>query len=269
MSNAGIEQFFAHIGPYLHGATSYEQTVQALFGDSAQGAATIHAKRLAIYGRFCAQQRQEALKVFEATAAAINRHASPPPGHETAWESWVERYFVAHPMHHFEINQNGEFFPDFLAGALAEDPQSLPPFAAALADFEWWEWLVSTVPDTASDDAQADGTDTEPLRLASTVDLRPYAYDFVTWLDSEPGERAALPDAESTIVVFWRDRSLRGRREIAQPLELVIVKAILEGLTIDAELATRVGVDLSDLRETLADLHAAGIVLGPLSAVGS
>ena len=260
MSTAGIDQFFAQIGPYLHGASSYEQTVQALYGESAAGAAAIHAKRLAIYGRFCAQQRREALKVFENTEAAINRHTPQVAGSETAWEHWVERYFVAHPMHHFEINQNGEFLPEFLAAAVAAEPTALPPYIAELADFEWWEWLVSTAPDAEGED----GADQGPLRLSATVDLRPYSYDFLSWLDSEPEERGAAPEAESSIVVFWRDRSLRGRRGRAEPLELVIVKAILEGLTIDAELAARVGADWSSLAETLSDLHAAGIVLGDL-----
>lgn len=258
MSSRGIEQFFAQIGPYLHGAASYDETVQALFGDSAAGSAAIHARRLAIYGRFCGQQRREALKVFEACEAAINRHGPPDGSGETAWECWVDRYFVAHPMHHFEINQNGEFFPEFLAAALQEQPTALPPFIAELADFEWWEWLVSTAPDGESDQP----ADAGPLRLASTVDLRPYRYDLIGWLDTDPEERAAAPVASENIVVFFRDRALRGRREPAQPLELVIFKAILEGVPIDAALAAQVGVDVALLSETLADLQAAGIVLG-------
>ncbi len=267
MSQPDIAAFFAQIGPFLHGAASHAETAGALYGAPADAVTARHAERLAIYGRFCALHRLEALKVFEATEAAARQHAESRDGREAAAAAWsrlVERYFVAHPMHHFEINQNGEFFPEFLAATLAAEPEALPPFIAELADFEWWEWLVIIAPDADSDQP----ADAGPLRLSSTVDLRPYHYDFVGWLDAEPDERGAAPEPGEHIVFFWRDRTLRGRRERALPLELILVKAILEGMRIDEELAAQVGVDFAELSETLADLHAAGIVLGAVSEAG-
>ena len=267
MSQSGIAAFFAQIGPFLHGAASHAETAGALYGDPADAVTARHAERLAIYGRFCALHRLEALKVFEATEAAVRQHAAASDGSRPASEAWsrlVERYFVAHPMHHFEINQNGEFFPEFLATTLAAEPEALPPFIAELADFEWWEWLVIIAPDAESDQP----ADAGPLRLSSTVDLRPYHYDFVGWLDAEPEERSAVPEPGEHIVFFWRDRTLRGRRDRALPIELVVVKAILEGMRIDDGLAAQIGVDFAELSETLADLHAAGIVLGAVSEAG-
>ena len=76
------------------------------------------------------------------------------------------------------------------------------------------------------------------------------------------------PEPGEHIVFFWRDRTLRGRRDRALPIELVVVKAILEGMRIDDGLAAQIGVDFAELSETLADLHAAGIVLGAVSEAG-
>lgn len=247
-----LQPFFAILGPFLLGKASHGDTVQRLYGDAACGPAKTDAERLAIYGRFCRTHRHQALSLFSATRQAIVDGLGEP-----AWDELVERYFVAHPMHHFELNQNGEHFPQFLAERLA-DPEAteLPPFVAELADFEWWEWQVRVAPD------DQDEEESGPLRLAGTVDLRPYHHDFVAWLDSEPDARAATPEAGDTLVLFFRDRSLAARREPVQPLELVILKALIEGIPLDEALAAQVGVAWADLAATLDDLHAAGIVVG-------
>ncbi len=248
-----LQPFFAIVGPFLLGQASHGDTVQRLYGDAACGPAKTDAERLAIYGRFCRTHRHQALSLFSATQKAIVDGLGEP-----AWDDLVERYFVAHPMHHFELNQNGESFPQFLAGLLADDATSgWPPFVAELADFEWWEWQVRVAPDDPENDH-----DQGPLRLASTVDLRPYHHDFVAWLDSEDEARAAAPKEGDRLVLFFRDRSLAARREPVQPLELIVLKALIEGIPLDEALAAQVGVAWADLAATLSDLHAAGIVVG-------
>jgi hypothetical protein len=258
-----LQPFFDILGPFLLGQASHPETVERLYGDAARGRARRDAERLAIYGRFCRIHRKQALSLFEATRAAIVAAAGEP-----AWDAWVERYFVAHPMHHFELNHNAEGFPAFLAEAIAAGEPALPPFVAELADLEWCEWQVRVAPDAPADaghdgqDLRDPARDRGPLRLASTVDLRPYRYDLVGWLDAEEEERPESPEARDSLVIFWRSRELTSRREPAQPSELLVIKALVEGLAIDEALAARVGLRWDALHETLADLHAAGIVLG-------
>lgn len=260
-----LRPFFDIVGPFLLGKASHEETVQRLYGDEATGRARSDAQRLAIYGRFCRIHRHQALTVFPATRAAFVDALGEP-----AWDSLVERYFVTHPMHHFELNQNGEYLPQFLAALLAaDDAPALPPFLAELADFEWAEWQTRIAPDDANDADEANASDPSdatrgPLRVGSTVDLRPYHHDFVGWLDTDPSERPAAPEAREALVIFWRDRSLASRRDLALPKELVILKALLQDIALDEALATQVGLPFATLTATLADLHAAGIVRGAL-----
>jgi hypothetical protein len=176
-----------------------------------------------------------------------------------AWTELTEAYFRAHPMHHFELNRNAEYFADFLAAETEADDQ--PPFLAALADLEWWDWLVFVAPDDPSDAEPDNG----PLRLGSTVELRPYDWDLLSWLaepDAVDASEAVDPEPTPNVVLFWRDRDLDSRREPATPLEMMIIKAVVESVSLDDELAARLNVPLESLTETAADLHSAGILLG-------
>ena len=252
----GLQQFFATVGPFLLGQQSHADTTARLYGDGATTTARLDADRLAIYGRFCRNHRHEALTVFQSVRDLIVARAG-----EATWDDLVERYFVAHPMHHFELNRNGEFFAQFLQDGVDLGALGLPDYLPAMADFEWWDWLVTIAP---NDPADAD-PDAGPMRLASTVDLRPYEYDFVTWLDGDwddESPRPADPGAGACVVLFWRDRDLQARREPATPLEMLVIKAIVEGIPVDAALAQQVGIAAADLAETRADLGRAGIVLG-------
>src|SRR5205823_3576565 len=127
------------------------------------------------------------------------------------------------------------------------------------------EWRARMAPDAAPDDGDTpDGggtaPDAGPLRIAPTVELRPYAWDFVTWIDGAPAdERAEAPPPGDVLVLFWRDRALEPRREVAQPLELLVLKAVSEGHADGA--GARPIVDEGAWRDTVADLHAAGILV--------
>jgi hypothetical protein len=251
-----LAEFFGHIGPYLLGQREHDETIAHLYGAAAAtpgGPRALDAERLAIYARFCRIHRQEAVdSVFAYCRAAVCQSAG-----EAAWESLVERYFVAHPMHHFELNQNGEHFPEFLSGLCASG--ELPAFLAELADFEWCEWLTDSQPDAD------DGEDAGPLRLHKTVDLRPYSYDLVAWIDDDEREPAA-PGPGECVVLFFRDRELAARRRIASPLELYIVKAVFESVPLDAALAQTLGIEKPQLDAAVAELHEAGVLIGSLPA---
>ena len=246
-----LAEFYAQIAPFLLGEISHEAVVPALWGKNPP---KIEAARLRIYGRFCFNHRAETLDgVFSSCRAAVVAGLG-----ERAWTQLIEDYFRAHPMHHFELNRNGEHFADFLARDSAQPPR-WPPYLAALADFEWWEWQAISAPDDPGD-AEPDAG---PLRLGSTVELRPYAFDLISWLDDyEADERPPAPEAEPSVVLFWRDRHLAGRRDKASPLEMLVIKAIVESVPLDAALLATLQVEPELLAATAADLHAAGVILG-------
>lgn len=248
-----LEEFYARIAPMLLGKETHAATVAALYEPEAR--AGRDAERLRIYQSFCRTHRFEAVDyIYVQTRAWILRHAG-----EAAWDEVVDAYFTAHPMRHFELNQNGEHLPEFLNDALSDPASSLPLFLAELADLEWWEWLVLIAPDEAAD-AEPDAG---PLRLGSTVEIRPYKHDLLGWIEhGDLEERPERPEPEDSLVLFWRDRDLEGRRDAASALELQIIKAAVEGLTLDGELARRIGVAPESLAETAHDLHRAGILLG-------
>lgn len=262
MSRMPLGTFYERVAPLLLGEASHADTVAALFDEGER--AGPDAARLAIYQRFCRIHRFEALdSIYIATRDWVIRHHRDG---EAAWEALVDGYFRSHPMHHFELNQNGEHFAEYLTARAGEDPQ-LPRFVAELADLEWWEWLMIIAPD---DDADAE-PDAGPLRLGSTVEIRPYQHDLLSWLDGDDdeggGRRPAAPAARETLVLLWRDRDLDERRGPTSPLELLVLKAVTEEVALDAELAARIGVSLAALASTAADLHAAGIVLGDAAAL--
>jgi hypothetical protein len=224
-----LRQFFSAIEPFLDGREPHEAAARRLYG----AAGGMDRERLAIYGEFCRTHKFEALdSTFEDTRAAVLRLRGLP-----AWESLVEAYFQAHPMRHYELNQNGEAFPSFLAN------QDLPAWLAELADVEWWCWRTRTTPDDTVEGNTY-------LRIAPTVELRPYRHDMVSWLDAE--ERGEAPRALDVLVVFWREpETLAGRRENAEPDELAVLQAVHRGLAIPPA-----------LDETAADLREAGILIG-------
>jgi hypothetical protein len=241
-----LADFFATLGPYLLGLKGHDDTVARLYGDAPPPR---DAARLAIYADFCRAHRRDALdSVFSHCLEAANRRCGA-----ALWPTVVERYFVAHPMRHFEMSRNGEHFPDFIAGLVAAG--ELPPFLAELADFEWWEYLTAIRPD------EPDDGEGGPLRLHSSVDLRPYKHDLITWIDGDDREPEA-PAVRDIVVLFYRDRQLAPRRESANGLTLLIAKAIFEAVPLDEKLAALLQLEPAALRAAVAALRERGVILG-------
>lgn len=247
-----LADLLATMGPYLLGRASHGQTLRSLLGEQA-GAGD--GRRLHIYGEFCRQHRLDAVgHVFAYCRSAVAAHASA-----ATWEGLVDRYFHAHPMHHFELNWNGRHFPAFVAQLLPESRDKLPGFLPELADFEWWEWQTYSAPDDPRDESPASGE----LRVASTVELRPYGYDLLAWIDGREAHRfASTPDISPSAVLFWRDRDLDLRCAPANPLELMILKAVVERILLDHEFTRQVGLPADVVHACVSDLHAAGILYG-------
>lgn len=243
-----LSSFFDEISPFLLGQRDHDETARRLFGDAATG---IDAERLAIYGRFCGIHRREILQsVYPYTHETIVKLRG-----DDGWLSIVERYYLAHPMHHFEYNQNGIFFTQFLPTLV--DAGELPSFVAELADFEWWEWLTDNRLDEPGD---AD-VDSGPLRLHATVDLRPYGHDLISWIDDDDRE-SAEPEQRDNVVLFYRNRELLPKRELATGLDMLIIKAVVEEVALDAALATQLGMPHEVLMSAVATLREKGVLLG-------
>ena len=252
-----LDEFYGHVGPFLLGQRSHEETVRLLYGSRSELSPqqAQDAKRLEIYGQFCQIHRQESLElVFQYCHQAVEAHSGLD-----AWRKLVEAYFICHPMSHFELAQNGRHFPTFLAEH-CEDA-GLPGFLRELADFEWWEFQTNGQPDDPADATPAAG----PLRLHSTVELRPYSHALVSWIDDDRRQSEA-PAAGENLVIFWRAPApeLMPRREVATPLEVMIIKAVVEEVPLDLVLAAQLRVSLGELTETVADLLEAGILIGEL-----
>lgn len=227
-----LATFYEKVAPVLEGEVPPTEGARALFGAAA--ATGKDGRHLAIYARFCRAHRFEAVDfVYEATRATVLRQGGLP-----LWERLVEAYFRAHPMHHVELNANGEALPGFLR----EQPEApLPGWLPELAEFEWWEWQTQVAADAS---ATADG----PLRIAPAVELRPFQHDLVAWLASD---RSGEPSRRECVVVFWRTPDLRLRRDIVTAAELGVLKAVFSEQTPSA-----------DTSETVEDLLAAGILVG-------
>jgi hypothetical protein len=245
-----LTAFFAEIGPYLLGQRSHDETARRLYGDG-DGAAGREAERLSIYGRFCGIHRREILE----SVYPYSHEATTALRGEAGWLSIVERYYVAHPMHHFEFNQNGIHFAQFVPTLVASG--ELPPFLSELADFEWWEWLTDGRLDEPADAEPEKG----PLRLHSSVDLRPYGHDLITWIDDDEREPEA-PSSRDNVVLFYRDPQLVPRRAAASGLDMLIIKAVVEEVPLDATLARQLGLPLEALQQAVFALREKGVLLG-------
>lgn len=246
-----LERFYAVVGPFLEGKAGLGETQRALYG----GATSIDAQRLPIYARLVKGHRLEAAgAVFPTVRTVVERVGGDP-----AWEALAEAYFAAHPMRHVELNENAGRLAEFLGHGEQVDAgyavrAGLPRWLGALADFEWWEWQTRIALGSPEDDAPRDG----PLRLASTVELRPYDWALVQWMDADEAQRPEGPAPGQTLVLFWRNAALAERRANADPVELAVLKAVVEGQGLGAP----AGVAADRWTSTVEDLREAGIVLG-------
>ncbi len=238
-----LSDFFATVTPYLQGQAAHAPTARALFGD----ASGPDAERWAVYGELCRLRRLDILDSLYAHCARVVRQRQGPE----AWAALVEAYFQAHPMRAVELNANGAWLPEFLAHYAPA--HGLPDWLPELADLEWCEWVVLVAPDEAP-------AGPRPC-LDPAVDLRPYTHDFVSWMDSDPRERAEAPAPGDHLVLFWREGAGGYRRENASPLELCVLKALHEGHALDA-VAREAGLPVEALTSVLDALTEAGVVRG-------
>jgi hypothetical protein len=229
-----LARFFEEIAPVMLGTVPAAERASAL---------AVDPNRLAIYQRFCRTHRFEAIEGLFPHCQAV---VAP-----SAWPGLVEDYFQRHPMWHVELNANAAQWPEFLAAEAAA--RSLPSWLSELADFEWWEWQTLIAPDDAADPRVG------PLRIAPSLELRPYTRDFIAWIDND---RKGEPAEEATIVLFWRDEALDLRRETASQIELLVLKSLATGEALTRPLLKQLGIRRAAIDETITDLRDAGILHG-------
>lgn len=244
-----LDDFFATITPFLQGRAAHAQVAAALYPEDPSGP---DAQRLAIYGRFCQGHRLAALdKVFALTQRVVKARQG-----EAGWLRLCAGYYDAHPMRSWELNENGQHLPAYLQAA----ELGLPPWLWELADLEWWEWQTLIAPDAAED-----ASDEGPLRLGATVELRGYSHAVLSFLDEVQDEDELAADAEPApeeeLVLFYRDRALRLQREVPEPLTLLCLKAVSEGLAL-AAVAAQVGAPAARLAAQAGALHQRGVLRG-------
>ena len=229
-----LARFFEAIAPTLLGETTAEKSAPKLGVDP---------RRLAVYERFCRVHRFETIEgLYPHCKAAV----AP-----AKWPALVEDYFRRHPMRSVELNSSGEKWPEFLAGELGS--RGLPAWLPELADFEWWEWQTLIAPNEAEDPSAG------PLRIAASLEIRPYRHDLLEWIDQG---RQGEPDEAANYVLFWRNAELGLRREAATPLELWVIKSIATGEPLTPAVRKQLKITKAQVDETVSDLREAGILLG-------
>jgi hypothetical protein len=245
-----LDDFFGTMAPLLTGQHSPTEVARSLYGDAGGGKGQ-EPWRLAVYGSACRDRRAEVIDNLYAHCKRVVLERQGP----RTWGRLVEDYFLAHPMKLFELNANGARLSEFLAHYAPE--RGLPGWLPELADLEWWEWEVLVAADT-------EPADTRPC-LAPTVELRPYTHDLVGWMDTAASERSEAPEPREGLVIFWRQEGTF-RRENVSPLELLVIKAVHEGLGLEAVAEEAGGVPVEALEEIQANLVEAGILLAEDSA---
>lgn len=185
-----LAEFFRAIEPMLAERASAADTARTLYGAEPGEA----GQRLAVYERMCRWRRAETM----AGVYPRVRRAFAAFGDERAWSALCTAYYAEAPWTAVKPLPNAAGFPDFLSRESAG--RGLPAWLAELADFEWWVVATRIARDPEDDPAAG------PLRLAHTVELRPYGFDLVGWVDDVEAARPEPPAPGRFAVLFWRDR---------------------------------------------------------------
>ncbi len=229
-----LGEFFATIEPVLVGRAGVAETAAALGLD---------ARRLAVYATFCDNHRRDLLaSIYPGVRRALGAR----------WAATYRAFFLARPPRDWELNGNAAPFVEWLGAEVRAG--RLPAWLVELADLEWWEWAVQVAPSAAPTFAggAAHG-------VCAGAAVRSYVHDVVGWADAERrGLRA--PARRASVVVFWRTAAGGVRRERARALELLAIKASVEGRRL-REAALSAGVDESSVIAAAAALVKRGILV--------
>lgn len=197
-----LARFFDAMRPYLAGEEPPRRFVERL-GPSPSG-----ERRLSVYPRLVALDWIGVIdKLYEATRYAIESHfdglarieggKSSEPG-KSAWRRLRAELGRAHPPTHWDINEYGRPFPEWIASR-RDSGENLPGFVDQLADFEWLEFSTWSAPDVPAV-AKGDRPIVEP-----TVSVRQYSFPVPAYARAvRRGEKPPAPAEKATTVVVYR-----------------------------------------------------------------
>lgn len=224
-----LERFYGAVGPVYLGHTAPEVVA---------GRLGINPGRFALYARFCEIHRSEVLAgIYQLTPTAFSA------------KRYVEisrAYFQAHPTVHWDLNQNAEAFPAFLA----QHP-GVPPWVPELADLEWWQFRTFVAPDEKPRKRVRDA-------LHGSVMVRPYAHDVVTALHQDRVRPA--PPATPVVALLWRDAQLEDHVTHASAEELVVIKAVVERVELNRA-ADAAGFSAAAVKQARTRLCKQGVLV--------
>ncbi len=236
-----LGEFFAAMEPVLVGRQSVAEAATKLGVDP---------RRLEVYATFCDNHRRDLLAaIYPGVKRALGAR----------WVATYRAFFLARPPREWELNANAEPLVGWLRDEAAAE--RLPAWLVELADLEWWEWAVQVAPSDAPPFSGA-----AEHRVSAGVAVRSYVHDVVGWADAERrGLRA--PARAPAVVVFWRTGDGGVRREQVRAVELLAIKAAVEGKRL-ADAARAADIGLEAATAAAADLVARGVLVARPSRKG-
>jgi hypothetical protein len=178
--------FFEAMVPFLRG-THTAQQVEAELGASPSG-----TTRLAFYRTLIVRDVASILHaLFPITRAALRANA---PG---LWGTWVAAYEAEHPAQHYEPNEFGRHFPDFVRVRAASD-DGAPRYLHELSDYEWTCHAVGVAISLAPEDTE--------------LVIRHYDHDIPALVNGFTAARWVEPQTGPVVVTVYPDPTTRYAR---------------------------------------------------------
>jgi hypothetical protein len=193
-----LSEFFDAVVPMLRGETSSAE-FEARVGSSRSG-----SRRVSFYRTLMRRNVRLLLGALYPHTRRAALGESPE-----LWSNLVDRFDASHPASHWDVNEFGRPFPDFL-GELARAGE-VPACLEELADYEWICFAVGVEPDE----------NVRGLGLDRTLYVREYDHDVPSFVKKE---ETGLPRAGSSVVIVYRSpEDKRARFLRPTPVELCVI----------------------------------------------
>jgi len=237
-----LKHFFDSMGSYL--ARPGDASLERLYTAHPEWRAP--SSRVSIYGDFVRGHIRTAVeKLFPLLRGAV--------GAET-WNALVEDYTLTRPARHHEVNRVGEGFPAFIADVVSS--RGLPPYAPALARFEWSDFAVFASRAEAPEPV-------ERLTPNPTLTVLEQPFRICAWVRARSQGATNEPEAGDELALLWRHPALLVTYyQEATPPALLVLKMAVEGLSA-RDVAAATGMPEADILDAVARLSRDGLVLAP------
>jgi len=234
-----LQTFFDAMRPFLMGSTECAEVEETL-GESPSG-----SERFAFYPGLVAWGHSAFVeKLYPMTLARLGEDRS---------DDLIDLYGETHPPDHWEPNQVGARFPEFL-----EAQPDVPAWIAELARYEWFEFAVYL--DRSETAAPSDGR----LIVNPTLHALPFSHDVPAWVASGASDTpdSMPPEAKEHFLVIYRHPGSHMCRFMEVTPWIQIVVTALEADRDPVEVAVEAGAPPDQAREVVADLRERGLLLG-------